>query len=181
VSACAQRSERTFAVYEAALPTPAPTPEIAPAVEPDWPVYPEKRMPPMKNVSAAGRRCLAKTIYFEARNESLFGQMAVAAVVLNRVRHPKFPDTICGVVHQGGEDRSRGCQFSWWCDGRSDTPREKRAWADAKRLAKEMIAGLHPDRTGGALFYHNRSISPSWSKSFHQTAEIDQHVYYQYQ
>lgn len=163
---------------------PVPAPEPQPRLLPDTPAavsepaFSKTPMPPLANVSAEGRHCLAQAIYFEARGESIAGRMAVAAVVLNRVRHDKFPDTICAVVRQGGEDPRKGCQFSWWCDGKSDVPTEARAWADAQHLAREMIAGVHPDWTDGALFYHHHSISPYWMHRFTQTAEIDQHYFY---
>jgi N-acetylmuramoyl-L-alanine amidase len=120
--------------------------------------------------------CLAKTVYFEARGESEQGQRAVAAVVLNRVKSPDFPDTICEVVHQGGTD-GRDCQFSWWCDGLTDEPRDVNAWIRAATIAREMIQGA-PDPTNGALFFHSRAVSPSWRTQMRRLATIGAHIYY---
>lgn len=124
----------------------------------------------------ADLECLAKTIYFEARGESEAGQRAVAAVVLNRVKSPKFPDTVCEVVHQGGQDR-RDCQFSWWCDGLSDEPKDKQAWVRAATIAHEMMNGA-PDPTRGALYFHHRRISPAWGPQLSRLTTIGAHVYY---
>src|SRR4029078_12445796 len=82
---------------------------------------------------AAELDCLAKTVYFEARGEKEKRQRAVAAVVLNRVKSSRFPDTICQVVHQGGTG-SRDCQFSWWCDGLSDKPKDQKARTHADAI-----------------------------------------------
>lgn len=120
--------------------------------------------------------CLAKAVYFEARGESEEGQRAVAAVVLNRVRSPRFPNTICAVVQQGGT-RRRDCQFSWWCDGRSDEPRDKAAWVRATTIAHEMIQGA-PDPTKGALYFHSTAVSPSWRRELRHLATIGAHIYY---
>ncbi|WP_162937399.1 cell wall hydrolase [Indioceanicola profundi] len=120
--------------------------------------------------------CLAQVVYFEARGESEIGRRAVAAVVMNRVGHDKFPDTICGVVRQGGE--TPPCQFSWWCDGQAEKIEEQDAWMDAKRIAREMFEHKHPDPTNGAMYFHRRDTSPDWMNVFRQTAQIDDHIYY---
>ena len=124
----------------------------------------------------ADLECLAKAIYFEARGESIAGQRGVAAVVLNRVKSPKFPDTVCDVVHQGGQDR-RDCQFSWWCDGLPDEPTDKQAWVRAATIAHEMMNGA-PDPTNGALYFHHTGVSPSWGTQLRRLATIGAHVYY---
>ncbi|MGH6961164.1 MAG: cell wall hydrolase [Dongiaceae bacterium] len=129
-------------------------------------------------VSAEDRRCLAQAIYFEAREESRRGQEAVGAVVLNRVRDPRFPDTICGVVQEGGEASRHRCQFSWWCDGRSDMPTHSEAWAEAQQVADAVLAGQVRDPTKGALFFHALSVAPLWRKKLQRTAQIDQHLFY---
>ncbi len=120
--------------------------------------------------------CLALNVYHEARSEPLKGQVAVAAVILNRVESGQFPDSVCGVVKQG--TRSKGCQFSWWCDGRKDTPTEKEAWDQARRIAIRTLTGLTDDPTDGALYYHTTKVRPSWSRKFERTARIGEHLFY---
>ena len=113
--------------------------------------------------------CLALTIYHEARGESERGQLAVGHVVMNRTRSALFPASVCDVVRQGGQQRAH-CQFSWWCDGRSDRPKD-----EAALLAEETHYGCTRDPTAGALWYHSPP-SPSWSKSFGPGKWIDRHV-----
>lgn len=137
---------------------------------------PPSPAPPKPDSALANLECLAKTIYFEARGESEEGQRAVAAVVLNRVRSADFPNTICGVVHQGGTG-TKDCQFSWWCDGRSDKPKDRGSWEQAITTAYEMMTGA-PDPTNGALYYHNARVSPSWRTQLRRLATIGAHVYY---
>ncbi|MFO7286878.1 MAG: cell wall hydrolase [Gammaproteobacteria bacterium] len=122
------------------------------------------------------RRCLALTMYFEARSEGLEGMRAVGAVVLNRVESDLFPSTICEVVHQGGE--TPPCQFSWWCDGKSDVPRDRAQWELALRVAAEMLEDRGEDPTGGALFFHRSGIPMPWNVERTRTVEIHGHVYY---
>jgi N-acetylmuramoyl-L-alanine amidase len=121
-------------------------------------------------------RCLALALYFEARTEGREGMLAVASVVLNRVAHPAFPNSVCAVVTQGGERPP--CQFSWWCDGKSDRPTDPQAWSLAKRLARSALADPPPDRTRGALFFHNTSIATPWLRKRVRTAQIGRHVFY---
>ena len=94
--------------------------------------------------------CLALTIYFEARGEPDEGKIAVGHVVMNRAQNPLFPEKICGVVRQGGVKRYR-CQFTWWCDGRSDLPRNWSAWERSKALARSVFWEDSKDPTQGAL------------------------------
>lgn len=122
-------------------------------------------------------KCLALNIYHEARSEPEIGQMAVAAVTLNRVRSASFPGSVCHVVKQGGQKRNR-CQFSWWCDGRSDHPTEDEAWEKAVHLGRLSLLGLAEDPTRGALYYHANYVQPRWSRSFERTAKIGRHVFY---
>lgn len=121
-------------------------------------------------------RCLAQTIYHEARGEPEQAQRAVAAVVLNRVRSGEFPKTVCEVIRQGGEERP--CQFSWYCDGKPEQPKEAQAWADAQRIAREVYDRTVPDPTHGALYFHHVGVAPAWKDDFQQTARIDGHLYY---
>ena len=122
-------------------------------------------------------RCLALNIYHEARSESEAGQMAVAAVTLNRMRSESFPDSVCGVVKQGGERRHR-CQFSWWCDGKKDTPTNREAWDTALRISRLSLQGKATDPTKGALYYHANYVQPRWSRKFERTAQIGAHLFY---
>lgn len=124
------------------------------------------------------RHCLAQAVYFEARRESLAGQRAVAGVVINRMLSPKFPDTICEVVQQGGENGRFRCQFSWWCDGKSDAPGDAVAWVAALKVADEMLSGRVADPSKGALYFHATYVRPRWRKQLAQTASIDNHIFY---
>jgi len=121
-------------------------------------------------------RCLALALYWEAKTEGPEGMRAVASVVLNRVAHPEFPDSVCAVVRQGGEQPP--CQFSWWCDGKSDRPTEPGAWALAQRLARAMLSAPPRDATRGALFFHNTSVSTPWVRRRERTVQIGRHVFY---
>ena len=126
----------------------------------------------------AEQDCLARAIYFEARSESEMGQLAVAKVVLNRVKDPSYPKTICGVVYQGS-DRQNACQFSFACDGISDQPRTRVAWDRAKRLASRAIAGDQSiNILGAATYYHADYVTPKWSSSFKRLIKIGRHIFY---
>jgi N-acetylmuramoyl-L-alanine amidase len=123
-------------------------------------------------------RCLALNIYFEARSETYHGRKAVAAVTINRLRSPRFPKTICEVVRQGGDESLYGCQFSWWCDGRSDKPREGRAWQEAVKMAEQVLRHGVKDPTRGALWYHADYVKPVWRREKVRVARIGQHIFY---
>ena len=121
--------------------------------------------------------CLALNIYWEARSEPRLGQIAVAAVTLNRVADPGFPDTVCGVVRQGEERGRNLCQFSWHCDGLDDRPRNPAAWQHAQRLARLALAGQLPDPTGGALWFHSDQVHPDWA-DMTPIRQIGTHIFY---
>ena len=123
-------------------------------------------------------RCLALNIYWEARSESIPGQLAVAAVTLNRMQSPRFPSSVCDVVRQGGEVRRHRCQFSWWCDGKKDDPRDAEAWRRAMTLARLTSAGVVDDPTDGALWYHADYVKPHWADAKEQVARIGRHIFY---
>lgn len=123
-------------------------------------------------------RCLALTIYWEARSETESGQRAVAHTVLNRTRSALFPNSVCGVVTQGGEHPTNQCQFSWWCDGLSDEPTDETAWATAQRIARRALGEASSDPTNGALYFHTGDVRPEWSEEFTVVGKIDSHVYY---
>jgi len=120
--------------------------------------------------------CLARTIYWEARGEGATGMEAVANVVMNRLGHEGFPNTICEVVMQGREQGS--CQFSWWCDGRSDDAKDDESYAIAKEIARTALNLQLTDRTGGALYFHQRRSPPGWARKYIKTAEVAGFVFY---
>lgn len=122
--------------------------------------------------------CLARTIYFEARGEPDAGKLAVGHVVMNRVASDDYPDTVCGVMQQGGEDRLHRCQFSFYCDGRSDQPQDKAAWRHSQALARAVFWDFSPDPTGGARWYHADYVSPDWGNHYDKGPVIGQHVFY---
>lgn len=129
--------------------------------------------------------CMALNIYHEARAESRLGQKAVGFVTLNRVYDKRYPNTICDVVYDAHVD-SRGnpyrnkCQFSWYCDGRSDTPRDKVRWEQSKDIASEVIYMYNKveDFTEGATMYHASYVNPYWASSYEKTVRIDTHIFY---
>lgn len=123
-------------------------------------------------------RCLALNVYFEARSEPRIGMFAVAAVTLNRVAHPRFPNSVCKVVWQGEKLGQHRCQFSWACDGRSDRPRDSRAWKSAQEIAHMMLTYGLADPTAGALWYHADYVEPRWARHMTVVARIGRHVYY---
>ena len=130
--------------------------------------------------SASGDRswqCLTEALYFEARSETLEGQFAVGEVILNRVDSSRFPNSVCGVVTQGAH-RLNACQFSYNCDGKAEYFAEAKAYARSGKLAKLLIDGRARVLTAGATYYHASSVSPSWARSFTQTAQIGRHIFY---
>ena len=124
-------------------------------------------------------RCLALNIYHEARGEPVSGQYAVGHVVMNRVSNKRYPNSICAVVRQGGEIKRYRCQFSWWCDGRSDRPTDHDAWRAGMRQAMEIYLGYSKDPTVGAMWYHADYVSPRWRTFFKRGPKIGQHIFYQ--
>ena len=130
-------------------------------------------------------QCLSMNLYHESRGDSKLGQMAVAFVTLNRVNDARYPDTVCDVVYQArldsnGNPRRNQCQFSWYCDGRSDTPRDETAWATVQEIAHEAMSeyGKVEDFTEGAVMYHAHYVNPYWAKSYEKTVRIDTHIFY---
>jgi spore germination cell wall hydrolase CwlJ-like protein len=121
--------------------------------------------------------CLAEALYFEARGESVDGQMAVAEVILNRLSSRGFPKTVCGVVHQGGEARY-ACQFTYHCDGRRDSFPERQAYEQVAKVARIMLQGRPLTLTEGATYYHTAAVKPRWSRRMTQTVTIGTHIFY---
>ena len=123
-------------------------------------------------------KCLALNVYWEARAEPEHDKLAVAYVTLNRVASGQFRDSICAVVKQGGEIKRHACQFSWWCDGKSDLPTNMEKWRESVAVARDALEKKQPDPTGGALFFHNDAVKPDWAGMKTETASIGQHIYY---
>ena len=138
--------------------------------------------------------CLALNIYHEARNQGLAGRVAVALVTLNRMRDSRFPDNICDVVKQGPVRASwkkngtfypirHRCQFSWYCDGKSDKPHQKAAWRAAKATANWFLDNEGHyifDFTDGSTFYHAHYVKPEWSTRKQRTGRIEDHIFYKW-
>jgi spore germination cell wall hydrolase CwlJ-like protein len=120
--------------------------------------------------------CMARSIYWEAKGKDTADMEAVANVVMNRLGHEGFPDTVCAVVKQGSETKS--CQFSWWCDGRPDTVQEETQYALAKEIARKALNKQLPDRTGGAMYFHDRTVKPDWSREYTKTFETKMFRFY---
>ena len=119
--------------------------------------------------------CMTANIYHEARGESKKGQYAVAHVTMNRVKHEKFPDTVCEVVFQPK-------QFSWTHTIKDPRPREYQAWKQAQKIALDVIYGNVPDNTFGAIYYHADYVDPWWAKAdgMFMTRTIGSHIFYNY-
>lgn len=134
-------------------------------------------LPPV-TFTAPEQKCLAEGIYFEARGETLKGQAAVGQVILNRVRNPAFPDTICGVVFQNDNWRNR-CQFSFACDGRKETIHSPEHWKIAKEVAMAVTAGkIWLDEVGSSTHYHAVYVHPRWARTMQRKVRIGLHVFY---
>jgi spore germination cell wall hydrolase CwlJ-like protein len=123
--------------------------------------------------------CLSEAVYYEARGETPSGQAAVAQVVLNRVRHPSFPKSICGVVFQGAYTHS-GCQFSFACDGSMRRSRDPGAWKRAQRVATRALSGAVMTEVGAATHFHTTGVAPGWGPRLLRVAQVGMHVFYRF-
>ena len=154
-------------------------------------VIPQSQLPNTPDRSA---ECLALNMYHEARGQGIAGELAVTAVVLNRVNDKRYPNTVCEVVEQGPTRASwqdpkirfpvkNRCQFSWFCDGKSDTPRNKKIYNRMYGLAAAILTNDLPfiDITGGATHYHADYVSPAWAKTKTRTVEIQDHIFYRWE
>lgn len=129
-------------------------------------------------------KCLADNIYFEAKDEPYEGKLAVAQVTLNRVEHPQYPKTVCGVVWQQNKDKRTGkkvAQFSWTLDGKPDVPKSKTSYEQAYAVAEEVLLyGTQSDIIGtNALFYHSIRVNPYWAKKLDRVVKIGRHIFYE--
>jgi spore germination cell wall hydrolase CwlJ-like protein len=142
----------------------------------------EARFSSDRGAAKARRRadldCLTSAVYFEARGESASGQAAVAQVVLNRVKHPAYPKSVCGVVFQGAG--APGCQFSFACDGSMSKSRERLAWARARDVAMRALSGVPHAEIGSATHFHTTAVSPAWAPRMLRVAHVGAHVFYRY-
>ena len=137
------------------------------------------------NIFADPATCLALAIYWEARNQPTAGQVAVAQVVINRVNDDGFPDNVCDVVTQGPTYKSNPdlpvrhmCQFSFYCDGKSDDPKDHKSWDKAKYLSWRVVHNQSVDISDGALYYHADYVAPNWSITKEKAVRINNHVFY---
>ena len=121
--------------------------------------------------------CLTQAIYYEAASEGLDGGRAVAQVVLNRVRHPAYPNTVCGVVYQGSE-RSTGCQFTFTCDGSLLRTPSAYLWTRSRMIAQEALAGRVFAPVGLSTHYHADYVLPYWADSLDKMTQIGRHIFY---
>jgi len=130
--------------------------------------------------------CMALNVYHEARNQSLVGQIAVAQVTVNRVNDSRYPDTVCGVVKQSityssGDPVKNKCQFSWYCDGKSDKPKDEDSYYTALHIARRMLEGNLIDFTEGATHYHATYLRPDWAETKTYITQIDDHIFYRWE
>lgn len=129
--------------------------------------------------------CMAVAIYFEARNQPVAGQLAIAHVISNRVASKHYPDTVCEVIQQGavyksGHPVKHRCQFSFWCDSKPETIHDYGAWQTAMRVAATVRDTSYPrvDVSEGATHYHTTEVSPKWRYTMKMTVQIGQHLFY---
>ena len=177
------------------VPPPAPEPLLLDPVAPEAAIAMNAATPVSDSYNPAARGfalrtnsfidrlrsldCLTAAIYYEAASESDDGQRAVAQVVLNRVRHPTYPNSVCGVVYQGSE-RSTGCQFSFTCDGSLARIPSVAGWARARRIAAAALAGSVYAPVGLATHYHTYRVHPHWASSLVKSAVIGAHIFYRW-
>jgi hypothetical protein len=129
--------------------------------------------------SARALHCMTQAIYYEAAREPQKGQEAVAQVVLNRVRHPAYPKSVCGVVYQGG-GLSTGCQFTFTCDGSLRRAPDPAYWRRAQDVAKRALAGFVDKEVGSATHYHAAYVSPYWAPTLVKMVQVGQHIFYRW-
>ncbi len=152
--------------------------ELPPPEDPDNPHWWAQKPLPLSVGEKKEQRCLAEAIYFEARGETEDGQEAVAQVVLNRVKNPAYPDTICGVVYQNRHKRNR-CQFSFACDGIKDRIASPVAWKTAQKLAREVLDGKRYSKmVDASTHYHATYVNPRWAKSMAKRGQVGLHIFY---
>ena len=123
--------------------------------------------------------CLASAVYYEAGNQDTDGERAVAQVVLNRVRHPAFPNSVCGVVYEGST-RATGCQFTFTCDGSLSRAPDADGWRRAYKVAEDALSGSVYAPVGWATHYHADYVVPTWASSMAKNAVVGAHIFYRW-
>ena len=123
--------------------------------------------------------CLTQAVYYEAASEGADGQRAVAQVVLNRMRHPGYPASVCGVVYQGSE-RATGCQFTFTCDGSLARIPIQSLWQQSRRIANEALSGKVYAPVGHATHYHADYVLPYWADSLDKSTQVGRHIFYRF-
>jgi hypothetical protein len=129
--------------------------------------------------SARALHCMTQAIYYEAAREPVKGQQAVAQVVLNRVRHPAYPKSICGVVYQGSA-RPTGCQFTFTCDGALRWQPQATLWRQSQDVARRALAGFVDKEVGSATHYHAAYVVPYWAPTLVKMTQVGQHIFYRW-
>lgn len=132
-----------------------------------------------KDSRAQATECLANAVYYEAGNQDEAGARAVAQVVLNRVRHPAFPASVCGVVYQGST-RSTGCQFTFTCDGSLARAPDPAGWRRARLIVEQALSGIVFAPVGWATHYHANYVVPTWISSMAKSAVVGAHLFYRW-
>lgn len=156
------------------LRAPFSTAQLEPAKPFSWPLESQ-----WFAAKASAADCLTAAVYYEAALESVTGKRAVAQVVLNRVRHPAFPNSVCGVVMQGSE-RKTGCQFTFTCDGSLYRIPSRRGWEAARQIALGALSGVVEPSIGLATHYHADYVRPYWASSLDKVAVIGTHIFYRW-
>lgn len=124
-------------------------------------------------------QCLSEAVYYEAAREPEVGQAAVAQVVLNRMRHPAYPKSVCGVVYQGSA-RVTGCQFTFTCDGSLRYAPQAALWSRARAVAERALSGYVDKTVGSATHYHAQYVSPYWAPTLVKMTQVGQHIFYRW-
>ena len=160
--------------FEANLRAPFSSAQIEPALPLSLPIGTDTFV-----ARASATDCLTAAIYYEAATEAAVGKRAVAQVVLNRVRHPAFPNSVCEVVMQGS-NRATGCQFTFSCDGSLYRRPSLHGWQSARQIALAALSGAVEPSVGMATHYHANYVRPYWASSLDKIATIGSHIFYRW-
>jgi len=183
---------RTVDSPQASLPINLPPPDLLRPLSPEEATKENSERPFVKRPDSAAAKfvlkaggdnrekalnCLTQAIYYEAASEGPDGERAVAQVVLNRMRHPGYPASVCGVIYQGAE-RGTGCQFTFACDGSLLRPPIAQLWTKARKIAEDALSGKVFAAVGHATHYHADYVLPYWADSLDKTIQIGRHIFY---